>query len=144
MSEAIVIMRIAGERFALPVSRIQSVIDIGQIVPVPGAPAFVTGMTTLRSKSLTVIDTARSLGLEQGESSPARAAVVERKGCGYALTIDEVETVLTPNGPLAELNARLAKGWMRTALGQVETDSGAVLLLDVDKLISGPPQDLAA
>jgi purine-binding chemotaxis protein CheW len=137
MTGDLLIARVAGERFALPAAAIQSVIELEQIVPVPRAPEFVAGLATLRSRTLTVIDTARSIGVRSDSPSPRFALVTERNGCGYALAVDAVEAVVAAEGPIEPMRVKLADGWMRAALGTVPCAEGTVLVLDLNLLIAG-------
>ena len=66
MTELLVVIQIAGRRCALSAHDVKSVIELGSIAPVPRAPDFITGITALRSQSLTVIDCRRALGLSTG------------------------------------------------------------------------------
>jgi len=144
MTGDLLLARVAGERFAVPAVRIQSVIALDRVVPVPRAPAFVAGLTTLRSRTLTVIDVARSLGLAPPEVAARFALVTECDGCGYALAVDSVENVVPAEGPVEQLKLKLAAGWLRTALGVVPTSLGTVLILDLDRLIAVPDMRDAA
>jgi purine-binding chemotaxis protein CheW len=144
MTGDILIARVAGERFALPATQIQSVIELEQVVSVPRAPDFVTGLATLRSRTLTVIDVARVLGLDRPVGQSRFALVVDRDGCGYALAVDAVEHVVAADGPVEPMRMRLSEGWMRCALGVVPCALGTVLALDLDLLVAGPQLGIAA
>lgn len=144
MSEDYLVARIGGERFAIPATRVQSVIELSEIVPAPRAPAFIAGLATLRSRSLTVIDTARSLELAQDRAPLKFALVTELEGCGYALAVEAVENVVTSGGAVEPLQVKLADGWMRVARGVIDTPIGVILLIDLERLISGPSQLKAA
>ena len=63
--QLLVIAQIAGRRCALSANDVKSVIELGTVTPVPRAPDFITGITALRSQSLTVIDCRRALGLAE-------------------------------------------------------------------------------
>src|SRR5262249_48304559 len=55
-----------GERpvsFALGVGQVPEVVELGALLPVPGAPDFVHGLTTWRKQPIVVVDLARRLGL---------------------------------------------------------------------------------
>ena len=85
MNELLLMCMIAGRRAAIPAIRVQSVIEIDEITPIPGAPSFIRGLTALRSQALTVIDCTVALGLEPGETpAQQRAAVVAIEGHLYA------------------------------------------------------------
>jgi purine-binding chemotaxis protein CheW len=138
MTQDLLIARVCGERFAIAATAVDSVIELGEVVPAPRAPAFIAGLTTLRSRSLTVIDTARALGLTPAEQLHRFALVIELGGCGYAVAVDAVESVVSANGPVGPLRVKLPGDWARVALGIVDTPVGVVLMVDHGLLVAGP------
>jgi purine-binding chemotaxis protein CheW len=152
MDHSLLLVRIAGEMAALDSARIQSVVELEAVTPVPQGPAHVAGLAALRSRAMTVIDCRRSLELpddEDDEDRPADgdgalAVVVELDEYLYALLVDQVEEVVPLEGDPAMLRTDLLPGWSRVTLGMVETSAGPALLLDPDKLVAGPPLAAAA
>src|SRR6187399_3102450 len=96
MNELLLIVTIAGSRVALPAASVESVVELEALIAVPRAPAHVAGLSALRSRVLTVIDTQRSLGFGESDCSDGirEAAVVEIDGHHYALIVDSVEDVV--------------------------------------------------
>lgn len=149
MDRSLLLVSIAGEMAALDSARIQSVVELEAVTPVPQAPAHVAGLAALRSRAMTVIDCRRSLELpdaddrqEGGEG--ALAVVVELDEYLYALVVDHVEEVVPLEGDPAMLRTDLLPGWTRATLGMVETSAGPALLLAPDQLVAGPPAKAAA
>ena len=60
MSSLLLIVTIAGERVALSAGAVESVVELDTLIQVPRAPPHVAGLSTLRSRVLTVIDCMRS------------------------------------------------------------------------------------
>ena len=143
MSAPLLIVRVAGDRIAVPADRVHSVIELERIIPAPRAPGYIAGLTTLRSRTLTVIDTARALGLSATDRTEF-ALVVESDGCGYALIVDEVENVASGETLPCRPEVKLAEGWKRVAQGLVETEAGSLLVVDLDTIIAGPQINQAA
>lgn len=139
MSELLVLAEIAGRRCAFRANDVQSVIDISEITPVPRAPKFVLGLAAMRSQALTVIDCRTAIG-EDADAFPTdqRGAVVRVEGHSYALKLDMIDDVATARSPAGEIAGGFGKKWNHVACGMVETDRGAVLLIDVASLIEGP------
>ena len=119
-------------------------IELGPVTGVPGAPEHVEGLTSLRSRALTVIDCGRSLGLSRGACEhagpdvPRLAAVVELGGFSYALAIDGVSDVIALDEPPRGSRMALGPGWGRASLDMVATPSGPAQLLDPAQLVAGP------
>lgn len=144
MNNDLLIARVAGERIAMAAVEVQSVIELGAIVPVPRAPGIVAGLATQRSRTLTVIDVALALDLPV-RPHPARfAVVVEIDGVGYALAVDAVEHVLPGEGEVQPVKMKLSPGWARSAVGMIDTAVGTVMLVDLTRLVGIEPQQKAA
>lgn len=139
MNELLLMCTIAGRRAAIPAIEVQSVIEVEEITPIPGTPAFICGLTALRSQALTVIDSSLALGMEQTCDSPdQRAAVVEIEGHLYALLVDDAHDVGEARTEPIGVPGGFGEGWQRAAKGLVETDGGPALLVDIPQLVSGP------
>lgn len=143
MNELLVMARIAGIRAAFRAVEIQSVIEIEGISPVPRAPDFITGLTAMRSRSLTVVDCRKSLGLPAETAPGVRAAVVEVEGHLYALQVDQVEDVTDALSEPEPVPGGFGDAWQRVSLGMVETAEGPAVLINVERMIAGPPANLA-
>jgi purine-binding chemotaxis protein CheW len=143
MSAPLLIVRVAGDRIAVPADRVHSVIELGRIIPAPRAPDYIAGLTTLRSRTLTVIDTARAIGLPSTGHAEF-ALVIESDGCGYALIVEEVENVADGEPVPCRPEVKLGDGWTRVAEGLVETETGSLLIVDLDTIIAGPLHTKAA
>jgi len=145
MNQLLLIVTIAGSRVAFPAAKVESVVELDALSPVPRAAAHVAGLSALRSRVLTVIDCQRSLELGSTDLSGLReAAVVEVDGHHYALTVDAVEDVVEALSDPQPVRAPMEAGWERVGLGMIETEEGPLLLVDIDALISGPTIDRAA
>jgi purine-binding chemotaxis protein CheW len=139
----LVILQIAGRRCALSALDVKSVIELAVITPVPRAPAWIAGITALRSQALTVIDCRRAIGLAtngNGDEWPTdhRAAVVAEGGHSYALLVDGIEDITTAAGEAGQVPGGFGPEWSRVATGMIETMAGPALLLDLAALLAGP------
>jgi purine-binding chemotaxis protein CheW len=145
MNQLLLIVTIAGSRVAFPAARVESVVELEGLSPVPRAAPHVAGLSALRSRVLTVIDCQRSLELGATDLSGLHeAAVVEVDGHHYALTVDAVEDVVEAASEPQIVRAAMEAGWERVGLGMVETEEGPLLLIDIDALIAGPASDRVA
>ena len=142
MSELLLIVRLAGERVALPAAEVEAVVEIEGVTPVPGAAAHVAGLSALRSRVVTLIDCARSVGSLCG-AVPRDAAVVVVDGHPYALLVDCVEDVVPATSELRPLPGSLESGWSRAVRGCIEAEGDLILFLDIPALIAGPIAEAA-
>jgi purine-binding chemotaxis protein CheW len=116
------------------------VVELDALIPVPRAAGHIAGLSALRSRVLTVVCCRRSLGLAMSDAGEGilEAAVTEVDGHHYALIVDGVEDVLEATGEPTPVRAAMGEGWERVSAGMIETEEGALLLVDVESLVTGP------
>jgi purine-binding chemotaxis protein CheW len=139
MDDLKLIARIGDQRIAISADRVESVVEIDAITPVPLAAPHIAGLAALRSRVLTIIDTYAAL--EMG-CSPRdgllQAIVVTIDHHLYGLLVDEVVDVVAIAGAPDPLHAGLSRGWTNAAIGIVEHDGQALLQLDPARIVAGP------
>jgi len=140
MNNLVVMLEIAGQRAALRTAEVQSVVELDAICRVPGASAFVLGLTALRSSTLTVIDAAAAIGLHPHgvPDAGSRAVIVDHAGHRYALVVDSIDDVAEVLCDPAPVPGEAGSGWQRASAGLIETDRGPALLIDLGVLLAGP------
>ncbi|MDR6849160.1 MAG: chemotaxis protein CheW [Sphingomonas sp.] len=131
------IAQIAGRPVAIESSQVESVVDIGTVIPVPRAERQVRGLAALRSRVVTVIDTRAALGLDAAEVDAGRAIITIVEGHYYAILVDALDDVAPFE--LAPLSAGilLDKGWLKVGRGIVEREGEPILAIALDGLIPG-------
>ena len=131
------IAQIAGRPVAIESSQVESVVDIGTVIPVPRAERQVRGLAALRSRVVTVIDTRAALGLDAAEVDAGRAIITIVEGHYYAILVDALDDVAPFE--LAPLSAGilLDKGWLKDGRGIVEREGEPILAIALDGLIPG-------
>jgi purine-binding chemotaxis protein CheW len=137
MADLFLIAQIAGRPVAIASDQVESVVDIGGIVPVPRADARVRGLAALRSRVVTVIDTHAVLGLDDDAVAEGRAVITVIDGHHYAILVDALEDV-TPCAlqPLSG-GILLNDGWRALGCGIVELDGEPVLAIDLRAMAPG-------
>ena len=134
MTELFLIAHIAGRGVAIPTSRVDSVVDIGEIVAVPRAEECIKGLAALRSRVVTVIDTGVALGLAPlGRTTRAVITLVD--GHHYAVLVDTLEDVASFERRPLSFGVALGPGWRGVATGLVERDGEPLLVIDPTALI---------
>lgn len=138
------IARIAGRTVAIESRQVDSVVDIGLIVPVPRAGPQVRGIAALRSRVVTVIDARIALELPVDEmrggaarNGAGRAVITIVDGHHYAILVDALDDVAPFT--LAPLSSGLVldKGWRAVGQGLIERDGEPILAILLDALIPG-------
>ena len=137
MPQLFLIAHLAGRAVAIESGQVESVVDIGVVVPVPGADRQVRGLAALRSRVVTVIDTRAALGLPPADVQATRAVITHVEGHHYAIMVESLEDVapfeLLPLSPGIVLDA----GWRGTGCGLIERDGEPVLAIDLRALVPG-------
>lgn len=136
MTELFLIAHVAGRGVAIPADQVDSVVDIGEIVPVPRAEPAVRGLAALRSRVVTVVDTGISLNLA-ALGRTARAVITRVDGHYYAILVDSLEDVASFERRPLSFGAALGAGWRRAASGLVERGGEPLLILDPAALVPG-------
>lgn len=135
MSDALYLLgRIGHSAVALPADMIEAVLQIDAVVPVPGAPATVRGLVSIRSRVLVLIDSAAIVGDPCGE--PARyMAITLIDGHSYAFTLDGVDDVITiaSDHPVPVV---MQRGWGAMAPRIADHHGEAVLVIDPARLVA--------
>lgn len=135
MTELFLVAHIAGRGVAIDAAQVDSVVDLGDIVAVPRADAFVRGLAALRSRVVTVIDTGTALDLAATPDTVRRAVITMVEGHHYAILVDSVEDV----APFVRLplssGLALQRGWATAGTGIVERDGQPLLILDLATLV---------
>ena len=101
--------RAGDESFALPVSQVLEVAELGELAPVPGSPQSVLGVRNLRGQVLPVIDLAAVLGTD-GSHQAEKLVIAEEAGRRAGLAIDQVTDVGDLAGPIQEADSPFLSG----------------------------------
>jgi len=95
--EAVLVFRLGGDRYGIPVSSVREVLPQARIAPVPGAPPGVSGLIQLRGEIRPVYDLHQRL---QTPASAPRSAkdgetviVLSAAGRDFGVRVDAVEEI---------------------------------------------------
>ncbi|WP_294238057.1 chemotaxis protein CheW [uncultured Sphingomonas sp.] len=137
------IASIAGQGVVFDADQVDSVVDIGEVVAVPRAAPSVRGLTALRSRVITVVDTRLALGLEPMPPHVRRAVITLQDGHYYAMLVDALDDIETfETSPLPHVPSGSGR-WALAADGMVVRDGQPLLILDLPRLVP-PSVSLAA
>jgi len=129
------IAQIAGRTVAIESSQVESVVDIGAIIPVPRSERHVRGLAALRSRVVTVIETRVALGLPEGDGTAMRAVITIVDGHHYAMLVDALEDVAAFDHSPLSAGVALDSGWLRVGRGIIERDGEPILAIELNALI---------
>ena len=110
----------------------------------PRADRRVCGLTALRSRVVTVVDTHAALGLDSAPANARRAVITVADGNHYAILVDALEDVAPFELAPLSSGVMLDKGWRRAGRGIVERDGTPILAIELAALIPDPAAPAAA
>lgn len=133
----LLIAHLAGRAIAIDSDQVDSVVDIGQVTPVPCAFRQVSGLAALRSRVVTVIDPRISLDLPTVDNVKSRAVITVIDGHHYAILVDALEDVapfeVRPLGGGVSPDG----GWRSVGCGLIDRDGEPILVVDLRALVPG-------
>lgn len=137
MQMLFLIARIAGRSVAINSEQVESVVDIGEVIPVPRATREVRGLAALRSRVVTVIDTCAALDLPEPAQPATRAVITLVDGHHYAILVDTLEDVAPFSASRLSGGVSLDGGWRRVGSGVIDRDGDPMLVIDLRALVPG-------
>jgi purine-binding chemotaxis protein CheW len=135
--------QVAGESYAVGVLQAREIIEYSTVTRVPQAPAAVRGVINLRGSVVPVVDLAVKFGLPASEIGRRTCVVIvectiEGESMVMGVMADAVNHVLDlgPSDiePAPTFGTRVRTEYLK---GMGKLEQGFVLLLDMDKLLSG-------
>jgi len=95
-TQQLVVFRLGGGEYALPIRQVQEIIRFTEPRPVASDSASVRGVISLRGKILPVVDVAERLGLPASSETEGKIVIVESDGGPtIGVIVDDVEEVVT-------------------------------------------------
>ena len=143
ISERFLTFHLAKEEYGIEIMKVQELIGLVPITPVPTAPDYCRGVINLRGKVIPTIDLRAKLGMETCDDTDRTCIVIVEVPSpngqnDYGLVVDEVAEVLDISqadlNPAPEYGAS-ADAAVIQAIGVVE--GNVKILLDIDILLSG-------
>lgn len=127
---------LAGQDYAVPLGDVREIIRPEAPTPVPGAPADVLGIISLRGSIVTVLDACRRLGLDGGNCGPdQRLVIFQAEDENVAIRIDALRDVLDlDTRELVPPPAGTSTRANDPVLGVLTRGDGSITLLDAGKL----------
>ncbi len=127
--------------YAVPVSRVQEILDLRPVAAMPNAPAYLLGIIDLRGQNIPVVDLRRLLGWPDTEdTAQSRILVVWlAQGEGRAVigikTDRVIEVTRLDEAEVKPLSEADLLGWSGSAVAGIGRCRGAVVsVLDLDRL----------
>lgn len=140
--EHVVIFRLAEEFYALDIQSVQEIVRMQSITSIPGADAWVEGITNLRGRVVPVIDLRARCNVTANEHTPeTRIVVVSARSGMVGLIVDAVSEVMRIPGDQVDPPSSIVSVEENSYLrGIAKLEDRLVSLMDLDGLL--PSEDL--
>lgn len=136
----------AGERYAFPMSRVQEIIRMPQVVKVPLGPPSLEGLANLRGRVLPVVSLRSCCTLPQTPHEETTRVVIVDSGVPLGFVVDRVASVISID-PAAVESADAVQATVSSdvLVGVIKSGDGDMTaILDVDQLIGSQFANLSA
>ncbi len=137
-AQQFVIFHVDDESFAVPLSEVQEIIRMPEVVHVPLSPPALEGLANLRGSVLPVIRLRQVFGVGDVEHDDATRVVVLDQGRPIGLVVDRVANVVTVDADRIEAASSI-KGTVDADLltGMIKDQDGQsmVMILDAGKVV---------
>ncbi len=136
---------LGGQLFAVNVQRVQEILDLTEIIPLPSAPHDILGMIDLRGQGIAIADLAARIGAMPSPHEGARIIVFqfdgERGSTSLGVLADKVLRVREMVEKDIEPVPDTLSDWnCDVATGMLRTEDGVAMILDIDKILRGDHQ----
>ncbi|RDH88991.1 MAG: chemotaxis protein CheW [endosymbiont of Seepiophila jonesi] len=134
----LVTFRLKDESYCINVMKVQEVLRVTEIAPVPGAPPFVLGIINLRGNVVTVIDTRSRFGLPSAElDDSSRIVIIESEKQVVGILVDAVAEVVELNEDEVDAAPNVGNDESSRYIQGVATrENGLLILVDLNKLLT--------
>ena len=133
-----------GEEYAIGVLKVREIIEYHSVTRVPGTPAHVAGVINLRGSVVPVFDLSTKFGLAPSPVTKLTCIVVleasfaDRESAVLGIVADSVHQVVDLGDQAIEPPPRFGTNVrVDYLIGIARTGDGFVLVLDIDRLVSG-------
>lgn len=127
-----------SEEYGLEILKVQEIIGVMGITPVPRTPEYIRGVINLRGRVIPIIDLRLKFEMESVEHTEETCIiVVEAHGVQMGIVVDKVSEVLDIPGESIEDTPSFGSGVSTDfLLGIGKTEGGVTLLLDIERVVS--------
>ena len=129
---------LAGEEYGVEILKVQEIVGMMDITPVPRIPPFILGLMNLRGKVIPVVDLRWKLGMGAAPCTDGSCIIVVRtEGMVMGVVVDSVSEVLTIAPEAIEAAPSFGTDVNTDyILGIGKTGGGVRILLDIERVLS--------
>lgn len=122
--------------YGVPVEQVREVRDILSVMPVPGAPDHIIGVTNLRGQVIPVMDLRRRLGIARKDKSGESLIVIGTEKALVGVIVDSVTEVSTINASDLEKDKEALGALGESIIGIGKQQNRLTIILDVADILA--------
>ena len=139
--------QLGGEEYGVEILKVQEIIQMQKVTPVPGAPSFIRGVINLRGKVIPVVELRKKFSMPAADDTEKTVIIVMLIEKGDAemtmgIIIDDVREVMDVAADSIEktpaLGSKVDTGFI---MGICKAKGGVKMLLDIDKVLTDSDLD---
>lgn len=133
----VTVFRFAKEEYALPITKVKSIIKLLPITKMPNAPLFVEGIINLRGEIIPIVDLRPRFNLSiQPATDESRIIIVDINQQMVGIIVDCVDEVIRV--PMDDIDLPPAAARLDTTYitGICKYNLRLITLLDIDKVLT--------
>ena len=130
---------LGSEEYGLEILKVQEIIGLMDITPLPGTPEAILGVINLRGKVIPVMDLRRKFSMDDVEHTKETCIIVVKiEGVEMGIVVDRVSEVADiASADIEDAPAFGASVDVEYILGIGKAGNGVKLLLDIDCVVDG-------
>jgi purine-binding chemotaxis protein CheW len=138
----LLIFTLDGQRYALPLDKVERVVRAAAITPLPAAPDVVLGVLDIRGEVVAVINLRKRFRhLEREVRGDDQFVIARSRGLTLALAADSAVSVVEQSERAVTAPDEILAG-LGYLQGVTRTPDGLVLIHDLESLLSVPEEEL--
>lgn len=136
--EQLVVFKLNTETYGIEIFRVNEIIRLRDITPIPRTEDHIRGLVNLRGKTIPVVDLHARFDLSEAvDSDSTRIIVVESESGNVGVVVDEVKEVITIQCDQIEQTPALVASVSADFVRGVAMQAGQLItLLDLDKALA--------
>ena len=137
--------QLGNEEYGIDILKVQEINRIVKITRIPQSPDYVEGVINLRGKVIAIIDLRKRFSMpERAYDKQTRILVGEIEGMIVGLIVDAVSEVLRlPLNTIEPAPKIISKDKADYIKGVGKLEDRLLMLLDIDKILTGPDKEKA-
>jgi purine-binding chemotaxis protein CheW len=136
--EQMVVFQLGQESYGIDIFRVNEIIRLREITPIPKSESYIRGLVNLRGKTIPVVDLRIRLNLGSAEDTEStRIIVVDAESGNIGVVVDAVREVITLQPDQVNQAPLLVSDTDNDFVrGVAKVDDGLITLLHLDQALA--------